>query len=595
MPLTKYRSGITILTENVANSLFGGLYGSEEADELGLSETDPLVAGHIHDGQHLDGHAQKINLAEHITGQLDGTNILDGSIDIEKLSEDFLSIGGAPLNAEYLVLSPHSTLTNERTLVVSAGELSFTDGGPDGDATLGLEASGVSAGSYTYANITVDVFGRVTAASNGTGEAEPAFITTSNITSNSPGTLATDDFVFGSDSLVDDGNTDHDRRFLFDKSQAAFRAGYVTGTQWDSMGIASAGFGLNITLSSDYTFGVGSSHTISGASDYSAVMGGLSNTITASPNSTIIGGSSNTISNTTTSGLICSTTSATINAGNFGADYSSIIGGSGSTIAANAISSYSGVFSGRNHDLDSIDSVILGGNANDISAGTRNAIIGGDTNSITATGNNNIVLGGNNNLINGALSNTVTLGQRAGVITNGAFTFAGPDFPNDTSSVIGQAQTSEHIFMAEVTTAPIINMTLDGNAISTDNILYLPQNSAAYITCSWVGFALNGSEAIIAGGTVTAIAYRRTAGTIIGNNAAMEVQDLTPTNDNTVLSYVESTTTDGAGSDQVISFAATGVDGGFIPQILVAVAAFEYLIVAHVKVVQVRNNGWIVP
>lgn len=60
-----------------------------------------------------------------------------------------------------------------------------------------------------------------------------AFSTTSNVTSNTPWTLATDDFVFGSDDLDDDWNTDHDKRFIFDKSTWAFRAGYCQWTERD--------------------------------------------------------------------------------------------------------------------------------------------------------------------------------------------------------------------------------------------------------------------------------------------------------------------------------------------------------------------------
>ena len=44
----------------------------------------------------------------------------------------------------------------------------------------------------------------------------PAFSTTSNVTSNSAGDLTTDDFVFGSPQLDDDGDTDHDSKFFFD-------------------------------------------------------------------------------------------------------------------------------------------------------------------------------------------------------------------------------------------------------------------------------------------------------------------------------------------------------------------------------------------
>lgn len=55
----------------------------------------------------------------------------------------------------------------------------------------------------------------------------------------------TDDFIVGSDQKDDAGGTDRDRRLFFDKATGAFRAGYVTGTQWDAanLGAGSAVFG----------------------------------------------------------------------------------------------------------------------------------------------------------------------------------------------------------------------------------------------------------------------------------------------------------------------------------------------------------------
>jgi hypothetical protein len=76
--LTKYESAVTILTAEVANSWFGGLYGSAEGDDL--SDTDPLVAGHVHDGSHQDGHAQKINLVHHVTSQLKNVNLANDAV-----------------------------------------------------------------------------------------------------------------------------------------------------------------------------------------------------------------------------------------------------------------------------------------------------------------------------------------------------------------------------------------------------------------------------------------------------------------------------------------------------------------------------------
>ena len=85
------------------------------------------------------------------------------------------------------------------------------------------------------------------------------------------GAYATDDFVFGSPTLADDANADHDSRMFFDKSKYAFRAGSVTGTDWNTPGSGSAAFGTNCLATGSASFAAGASSDATGA--YAFAMG----------------------------------------------------------------------------------------------------------------------------------------------------------------------------------------------------------------------------------------------------------------------------------------------------------------------------------
>lgn len=117
-----------------------------------------------------------------------------------------------------------------------------------------------------------------------------AFSTTSNVTSNSPGTLGTDDFVFGSSSLNDGGNSAHDSRFFFDKSLSSFRAGIAGGTQWntDSLGYASTAFGYEPIAAGDYgAVGGGAFNSAYSGTSYAVIGGGLSNSAQSDGTTTV--------------------------------------------------------------------------------------------------------------------------------------------------------------------------------------------------------------------------------------------------------------------------------------------------------------------
>ena len=76
--LTNFKNTISVVTAKFLNSMFGGLYGSSEGDLL--DPKDPLVAGHVHDGINADGHAQKVDLVDHVTNKITGNNIANATI-----------------------------------------------------------------------------------------------------------------------------------------------------------------------------------------------------------------------------------------------------------------------------------------------------------------------------------------------------------------------------------------------------------------------------------------------------------------------------------------------------------------------------------
>lgn len=86
----------------------------------------------------------------------------------------------ASADATYVTLSANSELTNERVLSAGTG-MAVVDGGAGGSVTLNLGNTAVTPGSYTYASLTVNAQGRLTAASTGAAPAALASTTPADV------------------------------------------------------------------------------------------------------------------------------------------------------------------------------------------------------------------------------------------------------------------------------------------------------------------------------------------------------------------------------------------------------------------------------
>jgi len=433
--LTKYVSTTTVITAAVANTWYGGLFGTTEGAACAVD--DPLVAGHVHDGVHQDGHAQKIDLVNHVTNQLRNSNLADNAVlkrNIQSFEDPALAI-------------PEFEIINGTT--------------------------------FYYLDLS-DVRAEIVA---GCG-----FATELGVTSNSPGDYSVDDLVFGSDSLDDDGDVNHFNRLIFDKSTAAFRAGRATGAEWDSVnrGNHTTGFGRNsIVRGQRSTVAGGDANSVQavanngfvGAGDSNSILNGDNNFIGAgnistiddsenafvgagykariginANNSAIVSGTSNIVNdnaiqsfvgagfknqiNSSSAGIVSGDNNTVwrnqgfIGAGSsnrvgsspYDAENSAVVAGLDNKIALNGVANNSSIVGGSHNQVRIGSNSFIGGGDTNLISSSSNSIVGGENNSISA---------GIKSFIGGGDTNSISLtdgGQNAAIVSGHYSTTCGACF-----------------------------------------------------------------------------------------------------------------------------------------------------------------------
>ncbi|MGK5091237.1 tail fiber domain-containing protein, partial [Deltaproteobacteria bacterium TL4] len=211
---------------------------------------------------------------------------------LASLTSGYVLVGTSGNVAAARTISGDATLSNTGVLTITTDAVGAAEIAADAVGASEIATSAVTTAEILDATVSpIDLKGLTgdgtsgqlltsSGASGFTWASPSGFSYGSNLIS---GGGSTDDFVFGSSTLAGTAN-----RFWFDNSKYAFRAGRVTGTEWDdanvgtssfaggyntkASGIAAVAFGSITTASGDYSFTAGGSTAASG--NYSFAAGG---------------------------------------------------------------------------------------------------------------------------------------------------------------------------------------------------------------------------------------------------------------------------------------------------------------------------------
>lgn len=296
----------------------------------------------------------------------------------------------------------------------------------------------------------------------GGGSTDDIWDLTSNVVSNTGADSdeTIDDFVFGSPSLSDDGNADHDSRMFFDKSKGAFRAGTVNTNQWDdvNVGTASAAFGTGCKATATDSFSAGLNNEVT--AERGACFGGSS---TVTDESSFSAGFNND-----TSGSRCcvvgianeATAQASVLLGSTNDSTTSIGIGIG---LRNNVTGFNSVCIGQDNESPCQIGVCIGDNNVIIGGSPRreNTLIGSDN---TVNQVDNAVLIGSNSDSTG--DESILLGNFLDATQDGAIIIGnGVDVSNQLQNTISNA-----IMFGSNSTIPTVTITDSGGIGNTGEV-----------------------------------------------------------------------------------------------------------------------------